>query len=158
VETELAETRAADWRRLRDVRLRALAESPDAFGSTLARERGFTEAAWRARAGAPWPTVLAVADGRDVALGGLYVPDGGVPQVWGMWTEPAHRGRGTGAAVLDRLLAWCDRRGGPVLLDVARGNVGARALYVSRGFVATGTTQPLREGSVVLVEEMRREG
>ena len=39
-------------------------------------------------------------------------------------------------------------------LHVAEGNDGARALYLSSGFVATGRWEPLREGSPVLIEEL----
>ena len=83
-----------DWEVLRDVRLRALAESPDAFGSTVGREREFDEKEWRRRLVRP---VYAVpVDGRPVAMAGAFTDDGRV-QVWGMWTDPAHRARGTRA-------------------------------------------------------------
>ena len=36
-----------DWELFRDIRLRSLADSPDAFGSTLERERAFRHAELR---------------------------------------------------------------------------------------------------------------
>ena len=35
-----------EWERLHDLRLRSLADAPDAFGSTLEHERGYGETAW----------------------------------------------------------------------------------------------------------------
>ena len=57
------------WQRWRVIRLRALRESPAAFGSTYAREAGFTETDWRARLGGDGPTVLACHEGEPVGIG-----------------------------------------------------------------------------------------
>ncbi len=73
-----------DWATFREVRLRSLADSPDAFGSTLQREEAFTEDEWRQRVRGP---VYAVLDPGPVAVGGLFEDDG-VFHVWGMWTDP----------------------------------------------------------------------
>lgn len=40
---------ADEWRAVREIRLRALAEEPRAFGSTYAREAPFDESEWRHR-------------------------------------------------------------------------------------------------------------
>jgi len=136
----------ADHALLRDVRLRALLDSPDAFGRTHAESADLPEDDWRERAGGPSPTLVVLEEGRGVAMGGVVVHDGRA-SVWGMWTDPADRGRGHGTRVLDALLAWADERGLAVDLEVTEGNPAAQALYVSRGFIATGARRPLRPGS-----------
>ncbi len=143
---------ADDWELLRDVRLRALADSPDAFGSTLERERGFDEAEWRRRLAGPVAAV--VKDARPVAMGGTFAADGGL-HVWGLWTDPAHRGRGHGRAILDLLLAERAAAGVQVHLHVNVANPAARAFYESYGFVRTGELVELRSGSDEVIELMR---
>ncbi|MDN5768889.1 MAG: hypothetical protein L0H96_22325 [Humibacillus sp.] len=48
-----------DWAVFRALRLRALADSPNAFGVTLAEATANAELIWRDRAGGPGPGVLA---------------------------------------------------------------------------------------------------
>src|ERR1019366_4890553 len=45
----IRETVMDDWPALRDIRLAALADAPDAFASTYASEEGLHAADWRAR-------------------------------------------------------------------------------------------------------------
>lgn len=137
---------ADDWEDFRAIRLRSLADSPDAFGSTLAREQGFTEDDWRRRLGGP---VYVVDDPAPVAIGGIFDHDG-VPHVWGMWTDPAHRGRGQARAILDALIP----PGTAAELDVNVTNGDARTVYERYGFVGTGEVAPLRPGSEQRIERM----
>jgi predicted GNAT family acetyltransferase len=143
-----------DWEILRDVRLRALEDSPDAFGSTLDRERDFDEKEWRRRLVRPVYAVMA--DDRPVAMAGAFADEGRV-QVWGMWTDPEHRGRGHARALLDELLREHVAAGRPVSLHVNTANAGARAVYERYGFVATGELEQLRPGSDQRIELMRLE-
>jgi ribosomal protein S18 acetylase RimI-like enzyme len=135
-----------DWQDFREIRLRSLADSPDAFGSTLEREQAFTEDDWRQRLRGP---VYVVADPEPVAVGGVFDNDG-TPHVWGMWTDPGHRGRGHARAILDVLIP----AGTSAQLDVTVTNGGARAVYERYGFVGTGELEPLRPGSEMLIELM----
>ncbi|MGA8248384.1 MAG: GNAT family N-acetyltransferase [Nocardioides sp.] len=135
-----------DWEVFRDIRLRSLADTPDAFGSTLEREQSFTEADWRQRLNGP---VYVVTDPGPVAVGGLF-DDEGVGHVWGMWTDPAHRGHGHAHRILDALIAPET----DVVLDVNLANEAARAAYVRYGFVGTGRLEPLRPGSAQVMERM----
>jgi GNAT superfamily N-acetyltransferase len=135
-----------DWADFRDIRLRSLADSPDAFASTLEREQGFTEGDWRDRLTGP---VYVVEDPHPVAIGGIF-DNAGTPHVWGMWTDPEHRGRGHARVILDALIA----PGTLAQLDVNTRNVGARTAYEHYGFVGTGGLEPLRAGSQERVELM----
>ncbi len=140
-----------DWETFREIRLRSLADSPDAFGSTLERERAFAEDDWRQRLTGP---VYVVEEPHPVAVGGLFDNDG-VGQIWGMWTEPDHRGRGHARRILDAVtpLLPC------VQLHVNITNGDARAVYERYGFVGTSEIAPLRPGSDQRMELMvlRRE-
>jgi predicted GNAT family acetyltransferase len=143
---ELRRLGPEDWEEFRDIRLRSLADSPDAFGSTLEREETFTEDDWRRRLTGP---VYVVDDPRPVAIGGIFDTDG-TPHVWGMWTEPAHRGRGHSRTILDALIPV----GTSAQLDVNVANADARAAYERYGFVGTGHLEPLRPGSDQRIELM----
>lgn len=153
--TELRRIGRDDWALLRDVRLRALADAPDAFGSTLAQAGGLSDDEWRERAGNGSYTLVAVEDGVGLAMGGAFAPDDRPTVfVWGMWTDPTARGRGLAARLLDALVDDCRPSYDEVRLHVTEGNDGARRLYVGRGFVPTGTWEPLREGSALRIEEL----
>jgi GNAT superfamily N-acetyltransferase len=144
-----------DWATWRDIRLRALQDSPDAFGSTYARERAYSEQEWRGHLDDPDDvTVLVQHRGRPVATGGGYQDRPGLLHVIAMWVDPSVRGQGVGHLVLDAVRRWGEQRGLGLHLDVAQGNAGARRSYERYGFVATGETRPLREGAPEVVERM----
>jgi GNAT superfamily N-acetyltransferase len=147
---------ADDWSLLRDVSLRALADSPDAFRTTLAEARAFSEDVWRHRVEASAEILVVLEGGRGIAMGGVLRPsDDAVAYIWGMWTSPKARGCGYAAGLLADLVSWCRDRDLDVRLHVTQGNDAARRLYVAHGFTATGAWEPLREGSTLQVEELQ---
>jgi len=139
------------WERYRAIRLRALADDPDAFGSTLAREDAFTPAEWRARLAGEAAVFLAVVAGEDAgtAVGAPWRERPGVAGLFGMWVAPAARGRGLGDRLVRAVISWA-RDGGfaRLVLEVGDANANAVRLYERHGFVATGrcgTLPPPRE-------------
>jgi GNAT superfamily N-acetyltransferase len=147
-----------DWASFRALRLKALADSPDAFGVTLAEAEANPEAVWRDRAAGPGPLLMAFEDEHPVAMGGLYAPENSEEAfVWGMWVDPAVRGQGLGARILRELLDWGRRLDRAVSLHVTEGNDRARRLYEAHAFTSTGEWQPLRDGSEIRVETLRRQ-
>jgi ribosomal protein S18 acetylase RimI-like enzyme len=136
-----------EWERVRRVRLRALADTPDAFGTTLAQDEARPDDQWRARlADSHAATFVASAGGEDVGLvtGRPYEEVAGSAGLFGMWVAPSQRGRGIAGELVDAVVAWARAsRFERVLLDVADANAAAIALYASKGFEPTGVTGSL---------------
>jgi ribosomal protein S18 acetylase RimI-like enzyme len=149
------------WRRLRTA---ALADSPDAFGQTLADVQDRTEVDWRREvdpldATSSWSLLIGELDGTPVAV--AYVsrrssePD--LAGLGAMWVMPESRGEGVGAALIDAALSWAASRGCvSIELSVTVGNERARRIYERAGFQVTGERRALRESSNLEIELMRR--
>lgn len=142
---------ADEWERWREFRVAMLADAPYAFGSTLADARATSEDEWRARV-----TRLATGehscyyvaedetDGTWLAGAGGYVEDGGIPNVFGVWTAPEARGQRLAQRVIDAVIAWArTTEAREVRLWATDTNDAARRVYDRLGFTPTGTTQPL---------------
>lgn len=129
---------ADDWRLWRRLRLKALAESPDMYGSTLAEWTGDgdTEERWRNRFSAVPFNAVIHCDGMPAGIVGAYVQAGGAVELISMWVDPAVRGRGVGDAAVRAVLDWADGR--DVVLSVKTHNRPAIALYERNGFVDAG--------------------
>ena len=135
-----------DWELLRDVRLAALAEAPEAFASTHDGESAFTEEQWRGRITERSVTFFAQQDSAEsvpVGLTALYVEDGNANLV-SMWVRPSGRGLGVGQALIEAAASWAKAHDcGSLFLWVTESNVPARRLYERSGFTPTGERQPL---------------
>jgi ribosomal protein S18 acetylase RimI-like enzyme len=153
----------AEWETFRDLRLESLEESPDAYGSTLARERAADETAWRGwLTGEGWNAdlvaLVAEEDGSPagIAVCARFHDDPSVAHLFAMWVRPSSRGRGLGRALVAAVI---ERAAGfgvdELVLRVTEGNDAAAALYRSCGFVeAADPPEPLREGSEVTCRTM----
>jgi ribosomal protein S18 acetylase RimI-like enzyme len=154
--TEVRPVRPEEWQALRDLRLEALQDSPDAFWTRLADalERG--EDHWRAAA-AP-PCHVADDEGRLVGMVSAF-PDDDDPRLThliAIYVSPAARRRGLGGALVETQLAWARRAGYEhVALMVNAANRDAVALYERLGFRESGRRE--RMHGRVLIAEMTRE-
>ncbi len=148
----------SEWRVFRDLRLRALAESPDAFGAQLGDVLDRPDALWQERVAGRGPIFAAYDEGVPVGVGGAFPrPDEGRAMIWGMWVDPAARGRGHARRLLAALVEWIRDAGFPVVeLHVTQGNDEARRLYLAAGFTPTGDWESLRESSPLRIELLRR--
>ena len=147
--------RSSEFIQWRDLRLRALRESPDAFGSRYEDQVKWPLSRWRERAAAlaagdnQIMFVAEAADGHLAGCAGAYVRPDGVPAVISMWTEPESRRHGVAKALLAALADWGRRRGACRLgLSVIRGNHPATQLYLSFGFHPTHVSVVNEHGQI----------
>ena len=143
-----------DWEAWREIRLRSLADSPDAYGSLLSRESAYTEDDWRQRL--VDRAILVYEDERPVAMGAAWRrEEEGDFQIVAMWVDPAYRGRGFSTMVLEELVAMGRAEGRRIGLCVTQGNDVARTAYEQFGFVLSDEpSSPLRESSELLVDHL----
>jgi RimJ/RimL family protein N-acetyltransferase len=153
-----------DWRAIRDIRLRALADEPAAFLERLVAAELLGDEEWRARARrsrlpGTRQLVARVPDGRWVASMTIFTSqgpptylgerEGGEPRanLVGVWVDPDYRGAaaGVGDAVITTLCDWVRDELGldRVYLHVGDWNTRARRFYERHGFQATGVTEKL---------------
>ncbi len=149
----------ADLEVVRTLRLRALVDAPQAFGSTYEREVSFARDVWVARLGTRSNAHFIAGD--DLPVGMVAVvhdgEDSGVAWIVGMWVDPDARGSGVADELVSAALEWAETEGfATVRLHVTHGNERAERLYVRHGFSRTGENFSRdRDGAEEI--EMRRE-
>ena len=137
-------TTMTDWQALREIRLQALRDAPDAFASTYAREAAFREDEWYRRATRDGSFIAFLSETTPAALGGGYLAAPQVVELIGMFVRPQARGRGVGEAVIDAVVSWARAQGASTVhLWVTETNKHARMLYERCGFTVTAERQPL---------------
>jgi ribosomal protein S18 acetylase RimI-like enzyme len=137
---QLIQLRTTEWQRLRSIRLSALRDSPDAFGSTLDEANGWSAEAWSEQLG-QLPTMVAVKDGADVGMARWAQDQNRPDTAWliSMWVAPIARRAGVGSALINAIVERVRAAGiTRLLLDVADDNAAAIALYELNGFAPNG--------------------
>ncbi|MGH9040596.1 MAG: GNAT family N-acetyltransferase [Acidimicrobiia bacterium] len=126
---------------LRDIRLRALRDAPDAFWITYEVEVAYGDEEWRR-----WLTTAALfvaeddADGPAIGLAGgiADAKNAGEALLISMWVDPAHRGAGLADQLVAAVTGWAASQGRPtVRLHVVEGNERALRCYQRLGFTLT---------------------
>jgi ribosomal protein S18 acetylase RimI-like enzyme len=131
----------ADLSQFHLLRLEALRLHPEAFGVSFEEERD--EGSARMIGAYPSATFGAFSDGRIVGCAGLLVPTR-VKQrhhgnLFSVFVTASWRGRGVSRVLLDEVIGHARAAElKHVTLSVTIGNMAARALYRSAGFVSFG--------------------
>ncbi|MGE8062498.1 GNAT family N-acetyltransferase [Pseudomonas sp. NPDC089547] len=152
----------SDWRAYREIRLRALRESEDAFASTYEHESTREEGEWQARVSAMVSSSSAqafFASQHNEVCGLVWCKSSGIEvdvvELFQMWVAPDARGCGVGRALLEHAITWASGRGAQrVRLGVTIAESPAMHLYRASGFHDVGLPEPLREGSALMSQPM----
>ena len=148
MEYRIFRAQPTNWQQVRSVRLRALADSPDAFGSTLTEEQQLTDDKWLIRSkNINVAQFLAIAPrGHELgmAVGALYNDQAQTAGLFSMWVAPEARKCGVGLALVQAVIEWAQTEGYcRILLEVGDTNTPAIRLYQACGFTPTGRTGTL---------------
>lgn len=151
-----------DWGIYKELRLLALNDSPNSFGSTFERECGYTDQEWMSRLDLT-RTKLAlplIAEMNSMAVGlawgVVHNPNHEVAHLYQMWVSPKVRGLGVGRLLLSQIIDWAKQLHlKAILLSVTTTNVAAIKLYQSVGFQNDGKLELLREAESLMSQPMK---
>jgi ribosomal protein S18 acetylase RimI-like enzyme/adenylate kinase family enzyme len=147
----------------KEVRLRALLDTPTAFGSTHAKEAAMTDDDWQTRA-IQWNGERSVGflalDGQMTCgiIGGfLNKDDATIAHVISMWVAPTHRRSGVGRQLVMAVSDWArSKQARRLNLMVTSCNTAAMAFYDRVGFARTGRIEPYPNDPALVEYELSR--
>ena len=148
----------ADWPVLRAIRLEALSDAPEAFGSTLETTRRLSARQWRQRVAT---NAYFVAEREGVVVGmvsGGYNDNlPGTHWLYGMYVTPAARGSVAAQLLVAAVVEWARGDGArEIYLHVASGVPRARAFYLKNGFTLTGEPFEMERDPSVTMQTLTR--
>ncbi|NNN01741.1 MAG: GNAT family N-acetyltransferase [Acidimicrobiaceae bacterium] len=147
-----------DWSVLKSIRLEALFDTPEAFGSTFGESSSWSDARWR-KAAQDWHFFLAELEGRTLGMvtAGFNDQHPGTGWMYGMYVTPDARGTGVATKLMNAACEWALAQGLSQLhLQVTTIVSRARAFYEKSGFVSTGESITMeRDPSISLITMVR---
>ena len=148
-----------DALQLKEIRLLALRDEPDAYGSTFEESARYSDEQWSRMAG-EWSYFLAFCDDLVVGMasGGLFPPHPQARWLYGMFVRREYRGTGVADALVDAVVQWARDQGVQTLgLHVTTSLARPTAFYSRLGFVAFGSPTPMDRDATLSLQTMRKE-
>lgn len=147
----------ADWAALRAIRLEALSDSPDAYGTTYEMAWGYGDDQWRSMV----EELFYVCAMRDdvvvgMAAGGENDDYPGTVWLYGLYVTPAQRGTGVADRLVEYVREYARQRDADALyLFVTTTMTRAVAFYRRLGFTPTGETRTMKRNASLELCMMR---
>jgi GNAT superfamily N-acetyltransferase len=152
---------AEEWRAVRDLRLQALSDAPEAFEVTLAQVERSTNEEWREQVEPRDERVTFVEEDENGDLVGMAVglfdAAARIAYLVGMFVEPASRGSGRGRGLVKAVESWARKIDATrVALEVNPDLVPAMRLYEGCGYKRSGRSRALSSRPDVRAIEMSK--
>lgn len=146
---DIIQLSATKWQQYKSLRLRALKEDPQAFGSSYKKELQYSDKKWQSRLTGGDLIIFANLDQQLVGMAGAYQTDADQKSqsstIFGVFVVSEARGKGVSRKIMKALLRLLKDRGvAQVNLTVNKDQLAAIGLYRKLGF------QVIREKKVVL--------
>ncbi len=146
------------------LRVAALSESPEAFGTTLAEANARSEESWQQQAdnsarGHDRATLIAIANEEPVGMAALYrdSQDQSLGELIQVWVDPAYRGGDSAKKLITEILIWAKRNNFmQVTAWVVKENQRMLRFLEKCGFELTNEVKSFRDDdeSCLLVKEV----
>ena len=147
----------------REVRLRALRDTPSAFGSTYQRESQFSDDDWIQRAANLCTDrsigYLAYDDGEYCGIAACFLKEHERTraELVSMWVAEKNRRAGTGRLLVNAITKWARDQGARSLqLMVTSSNTAAMEFYRRIGFSMTGHIEPYPNDPALMEFQMSK--
>ncbi|WP_180115873.1 GNAT family N-acetyltransferase [Acinetobacter sp. YH12140] len=147
----------SDWEILKNLRLEALQDSPDAFTATYEKTKTHSEFEWRDRAAQKIPCQFLLAfDGiRAVGMAGGIIDEQHEFNVVAMWVHENYRGKGVADLLISHLKKYAANQGyTKIVLRVELGNLRAIQFYSKQGFIKVLEQSSLKSGLELSSQKM----
>lgn len=123
-----------DWQKFKAARIRAIKDSPQAFGDTLEKAMSRSDTYWIELVEKSEVFVIS-SEGHYIATVILKQDDDGVWSIKSLWTDPEYRNRGLATTLLTVVLQTAKESGIEVIeLGINANQTTAIKLYESLGF------------------------
>lgn len=162
----IRQVRTEDWQLIKQIRLQALTDSPNAFLETVEEAMAMSDDEWLERTrqnalGLSSTCWLAFLDDRAVGIAaGLrdLGEDSSPPELVSMWVAPGARGKGLGRLLVEGVALWARQFGASeIRAEVTAENMQATEFYLGLGFRHTLTPPSPGGANVVLALPLRSE-
>lgn len=160
---QIVEPCSTDWPKVKAIRLEALQNDPQAFGSTYEKESLRTDEEWMKSVASSEDEIFVCAEaaGKYIALVGAFQKDQNTWMVKAMYVQSEYRGTGVSDALMQKIVSTIAAKSpeAQIKLMVNVTQLAAVRFYERHGFVIVETLkdQLLGDGKVYDEYVMRKE-